>query len=73
MKQERSKPKQPVAAPQAAPFFLPTVAGLQPTFAPAAAPVEVDAGPKSRIISTTSDTALVASAKRAAAAGNCTL
>ncbi|KAH3731188.1 hypothetical protein DPMN_057196, partial [Dreissena polymorpha] len=29
----RNKPKQPPKAPKAAPFFLPTVAGLQPKFA----------------------------------------
>ena len=31
--QQRNKPKEPPKAPKAAPFFLPTVAGLEPKFA----------------------------------------
>jgi len=30
--QQRNKPKQPPKAPKAAPFFLPTIAGLEPKF-----------------------------------------
>ena len=30
----RNKPKEPPKVPKAAPFFLPTIAGLQPKFAP---------------------------------------
>ena len=31
--QERNKPKQPPKLPKAAPFFLPTIPGLEPKFA----------------------------------------
>merc|ERR1711860_222308 len=31
---QRNKPKRPPRVPKAAPFFLPTVPGLQPKFAP---------------------------------------
>ena len=31
--QQRNKPKEPPKAPKAAPFFLPTIAGLEPKFA----------------------------------------
>ena len=31
--QERNKPKQPPKVPKAAPFFLPTIPGLEPKFA----------------------------------------
>ena len=32
--QERNKPKEPPKVPKVAPFFLPTIPGLQPQFAP---------------------------------------
>ena len=34
MFQQRNKPIQPPKVPKAAPFFLPTIPGLQPKFAP---------------------------------------
>lgn len=46
--QERSKPAEPPKKPEAAPFFLPTVAGLSrnPIFNTQAAPTEAEAKPE---------------------------
>ena len=40
---ERNKPIQPAAAPKQAPFFLPTLPGLEPVFAPEGPPADLGA------------------------------